>query len=60
MPIHNADVMYAKDDKQESQNIHKRAELDCPPHISSGQNSANGFIHAVSSTVYKDICAALA
>ncbi len=60
MPIHNADVMYAKDDKHESQNIHKSIELKCPPHISSRLNSGSGFIHAVSYTVYKDICAALA
>ena len=59
MSIHNTDVMYAKDDKHESQNIHKRIELKCPLHISNRGNSGNGFIHAVSYTVYKDICAAL-
>lgn len=60
MPIHNVDVMYAKDDKHESQNIHKSIELKCPLHISNRQNSGSGFIYAVSYTVYKDICAALA
>lgn len=41
-------------------NIHKYAELKCFLHISNQQNSDNGFIHAVSHTVYKDICAAMA
>lgn len=35
MPIHNTGVMYAKDDKHESQNIHKSIELKCPLHISN-------------------------
>lgn len=60
MPIHNTDVMSAKDDKHESQNIHKSVGLKCPLHISNRLNSGNGFIHAVSYTVCKDICAALA
>lgn len=52
--------MYAKDDKQESQNIHKRVELKRPPHISGRQNSASGSISAASHTQGKDICAAAA
>lgn len=40
-------------------NIHKYAKLKCLLHISSWQNSDNGFIHAVSHAVYKDKCAAL-
>ncbi len=60
MPIHNASVMYAKDDKHESQNIHKSTGLKCPLHISKRLNSGSGFIHAVSYTEYKDICAVLA
>lgn len=60
MPIHNVDVMPAKDDKHESQNIHKSVELNCPLHISNRLNSGSGSIHAVSFTVCKDICAAQA
>lgn len=60
MPIHNADVMSAKDDKHESQNIHKSVELKCPLRISNRLNSGSGSIHAVSYTGCKDIYAALA
>lgn len=46
--------MYAKDDKRESQNIHKSIELKCPLHISTRQNS--GFIYAVSCNVLRCMC----
>lgn len=43
-----------------SRNIHKCVELKCPLHISNRGNSDSRFVPAVSYTVYKDICAALA